>query len=114
MDHIDTMKIDYHLSYYRGACHQISLGVDNPKEFARLEAVRDASLCAIALDANIISEIGNGKLDRANWEKAIAWIKRYEASQIDDQSWLDPNCMYDAVDEGLELSQFAQPAQPAR
>ena len=79
---IDTMKIDYHLSSYRGACHQISLGVDNPKEFARLEAVRDASLCAIALDANIISEIGNGKLDRANWEKAIAWIKRYEIAQL--------------------------------
>ena len=98
---IDTMKIDYHLSYYRGACHQISLGVDNPKEFARLEAVRDASLCAIALDANIISEIGNGKLDRANWEKAIAWIKRYEIA-----------------DQELELLQEfpkpAQLAQPAR
>ena len=95
---IDTMKIDYHLSYYRGACHQISLGVDNPKEFARLEAVRDASLCAIALDANIISEIGNGKLDRANWEKAIAWIKRYE---IADQEL------------GL-LQEFPKLAQPAK
>ena len=95
---IDTMKIDYHLSYYRGACHQISLGVDNPKEFARLEAVRDASLCAIALDANIISEIGNGKLDRANWEKAIAWIKRYEIT-----------------DQELELLQeFPKPAQFAK
>ena len=101
---IDTMKIDYHLSYYRGACHQISLGVDNPKEFARLEAVRDASLCAIALDANIISEIGNGKLDRANWEKAIAWIKRYE---IADQE-------LGLLQEFPKLAQPAQFAQPAK
>ena len=101
---IDTMKIDYHLSYYRGACHQISLGVDNPKEFARLEAVRDASLCAIALDANIISEIGNGKLDRANWEKAIAWIKRYE---IADQE-------LELFQEFPKLAQPAQFAQPAK
>lgn len=98
MSHIDTLKIDYHLSYYRSACHQLCEGIDNPKEFARLEAIRDASLCAIALDANIISEIGNGKLDRANWEKAIAWINQYEIA-----------------DQELELSQeFPTLAQLAR
>lgn len=79
---MDTIKIDYHLSHYRAACHQLSVGIASPRESARLEAIRDASLCAIALEANIITMIGNGELPRDEWGKAIAFIKYYEASQI--------------------------------
>lgn len=75
---MDTIKIDYHLSHYRAACHQLSVGIASPRESARLEAIRDASLCAIALEANIISEIGNGDLTRDEWGKTISWIKQYQ------------------------------------
>lgn len=75
---MDTIKIDYHLSHYRAACHQLSVGIASPRESARLEAIRDASLCAIALEANIISEIGNGELPRGEWGKTISWIKQYQ------------------------------------
>ena len=98
---MDTIKIDYHLSHYNNASAQLVKGINDPKEFARVSAIRKASLLAIALEANIITMIGSGELNRAEWGKAIAFIKYYQASQIDDQSWLDPNCMYDAVDEGL-------------
>lgn len=100
---MDTIKIDYHLSHYKTASGQLVKGINDPKEFARIHAIREASLLAIALEANIISEIGNGDLTRDEWGKAIAFIKAHEASQIaeDDQSWLDPSCMYDSVDEGL-------------
>lgn len=91
--------IDYHLSYYRTACHQLTEGIEDPKEFARVEDIKDAALCAIALEVGIITEIGSGKLDRQHWEKAIAFIKRYEEGDIQDV--LDPNWMYDALDEGL-------------
>jgi hypothetical protein len=74
--------IDYHLSCYRVACHQLTDGIEDPKEFARVEASRDAALCAIALEAEIIQEIGSGKLDRGNWEKTISFIHRYEASEL--------------------------------
>lgn len=96
---MDTIKIDYHLSHYKTASDQLVKGINDPKDFARVYAIREASLLAIALEANIITEIGNGKLNHEEWGKAIAFIKYYQASQIDDQSWLDPNCMYDAVDE---------------
>jgi hypothetical protein len=79
---MDSMKIDYHLSHYRAACHQLSEGIAAPKEFARIATIRDASLCAIALEANLITEIGNSKLNREDWSKAIAFIKYYEASQL--------------------------------
>ena len=98
---MDTIKIDYHLSHYNTASAQLVEGINDPKEFARISAIRKASLLAIALEANIITMIGSGELNRAEWGKAIAFIKYYQASQIDDQSWLDPNSMYDAVDEGL-------------
>ena len=75
---MDTIKIDYHLSHYRAACHQLSVGIASPRESARLEAIRDASLCAIALEANIISEIGSGQIARGDWEKTISWIKQYQ------------------------------------
>ena len=75
---MDSMKIDYHLSYYRAASHQLSEGIADPKEFTRVEAIRDAALCAIALEAEIIQEIGSGKLDRQQWEKTISFIHRYE------------------------------------
>lgn len=95
------IKIDYHLSHYNTASLQLVAGINDPKEFARISAIRKASLLAIALEANIITMIGSGKLNRAEWGKAIAFISYYQASQIGDQSWLDPNCMYDAVDAGL-------------
>ncbi|WP_190400331.1 hypothetical protein [Pseudanabaena sp. FACHB-1998] len=77
------MTIDYHLSYYRVACHQLTQGIADPKEFARVEAIKDAALCAIALEADIIREIGSGKLDRPCWEKAIAFIHRYEQADLE-------------------------------
>jgi len=98
---MDTIKIDYHLSHYNTALLQIAAGINDPKEFARISAIWKASLLAIALEANIITMIGSGELNLDEWGKAIAFIKYYQASQIDDQSWLDPNSMYDAVDEGL-------------
>jgi len=98
---MDTIKIDYHLSHYNTASLQLVAGINDPKEFARISAIRKASLLAIALEANIITMIGSSELNRAEWGKAIAFIMYYQASQIGDQSWLDPNSMYDAVDEGL-------------
>ena len=80
------LAIDYHLSYYRVACHQLTEGIDDPKEFARVETVKDASLCAIALEAGIITEIGSGKLDRADWEKAIAFIHDYEKANKEEET----------------------------
>lgn len=81
------LAIDYHLSYYRTACHHLTEGIADPKEFARVETIKDASLCAIALEAGIITEIGSGKLDRPDWEKAIAFIHRYEQDEvIEDES----------------------------
>lgn len=74
------LAIDYHLSYYRVASRQLTEGIADPKEFARVEAIKDAALCAIALESGIIQEIGSGKLERPIWEKAIAFIKRYEIS----------------------------------
>jgi hypothetical protein len=76
------MAIDYHLSYYRVACKQLTEGIADPKEFARVEAIKDAALCAIALEAGIIQEIGSGKLDRQYWERSIAFINRYEQAEI--------------------------------
>ena len=78
---MDTIKIDHHLSHYRAACHQLSVGIASPRESARLEAIRDASLCAIALEANIITMIGSGKLTRDEWGKTISWIKQYQLAQ---------------------------------
>ena len=79
---MDTIKIDYHLSHYNTASVQLVEGINDPKEFARVSAIRKASLLAIALEANIITMIGSGELNRAEWGKAIAFIKYYEASQI--------------------------------
>ena len=101
---MDTIKIDYHLSHYNTTSLQLVAGINDPKEFARISAIRKASLLAIALEASIITMIGSGELNPDEWGKAIAliaFIKYYQASQIDDQSWLDPNSMYDAVDEDL-------------
>ena len=98
---MDTIKIDYHLSHYNTASVQLVKGINDPKEFARVSTIRKASLLAIALEANIITMIGSGELNRDEWGKAIAFLKYYQASQIDDQSWLELDWMYDAVDEGL-------------
>ena len=78
----DYLAIDYHLSYYRVACRQLTEGIENPKEFARVESIRDAALCGIALEIGIVTEIGSGKLDRHLWEKAIAFIHRYEQAEV--------------------------------
>ena len=70
--------IDYHLSYYNTACKQLTEGIADPKEFKRVLAIKDAALCAIALEAGIIQEIGSGKLEGDEWKKAITFITRYE------------------------------------
>lgn len=96
---MDTLKIDYHLSYYRTASNLLSAGTLPPKEFERLENIRQAALIAIALEIGVITLIGNGNLSREEWEKTISFIKRYEEGDIQD--FLDANWMYDALDEGL-------------
>jgi len=96
---MDSLKIDYHLSYYRTASNLLSAGALPPKEFERLENIRQAALIAIALEIGVITVIGDGNLSREEWEKTIAFIKRYEEGDIQDV--LDPNWIYDALDEGL-------------
>ncbi len=34
---IDSLKIDYHLSYYRSSSDALVNGINNPQEFARQE-----------------------------------------------------------------------------
>ena len=79
---MDFIKIDYHLSYYRSATRRLSQGVDSSHEFARLDAIRNASLLAIALEVGIIQEIGSGILTDEEWNKAIDFIRRYENQEI--------------------------------
>ena len=74
---IDSLKIDFHLSYYRSSSETLANGINDPKEFARLDCIRQSSLLAIAYEAEIIDRI-YGKLDYEDWQKAIAFIKRYE------------------------------------
>jgi hypothetical protein len=74
------MKIDYHLSHYRGATRALSNGVFPPKEMARIETIRDASLTAIALEFGVIQEIGSGKLSREPWLRTLQLIRDYEVS----------------------------------
>ena len=75
---MDTIKIDYHLSRYNAASAQLVKGINDPKEFARISAIRKASLLAIALEINAITMIGNGDLTRDERGKAIAFIKAHE------------------------------------
>lgn len=79
---IDTLKIDYHLSYYTGSNYALSRGVDDPKEFARLDTIRKASLVAIALEIGVINAIGDADLSREEWEKTLSWISDYENREI--------------------------------
>lgn len=96
---MDAMQIDYHLSYYRTASNHLVAGTLPPEEFERLETIRQASLVAIALEIGVITTIRDGNLTREEWEKTIAFIRRYEHGDIQDM--LDPNWMYDLLDEGL-------------
>ena len=73
----DSLRIDYHLSYYRISTDALVKGVNDPKEFARLDCIRQASLLAIAFEAGIIDRI-YGNLNYEDWQKAIAFIKKYE------------------------------------
>lgn len=75
---INSLKIDYHLSYYRTSCHLLTQGIADPKELARQFAIRDAALCALALEIGLIQEVGNCQLPRPIWEKVIDFIHRYE------------------------------------
>jgi len=70
-------SIDYHLSHYQAACHQLLEGCD-PKDFERIYINKDAALCAIALEAGLISEIGNGKLAQSEIDHTVAWIRNYQ------------------------------------
>ena len=73
----DSLKIDYHLSYYRSSTDALASGNLDPKEFARLDCIRQASLLAIAFEVGIIDRI-YGNLNYEDWQKAIAFIKKYE------------------------------------
>lgn len=79
---IDTLKIDYHLSYYNAAANALVRGIDEPKEFARIDSIRKASLVAIALEVGVINAIGDADLSREEWEKTISWISDYENQEI--------------------------------
>ena len=74
---MDSLKIDYHLRYYRSSTNALAAGINDPKEFARQECIRQASLLAIAYETGIIDRI-YGELNFEDWQKAIAFIKRYE------------------------------------
>jgi hypothetical protein len=92
----------YHYTVFKSAGLALSApeGLD-PQEFQRLDAIREASRTAIALDAGIITEIpANGKLTGYPLTRTVQLIKRYEINdEIQDE--LDPNWMYDALDIGL-------------
>ncbi len=75
---MDSVKIDYHLSHYRSACHQLTQGILPPKEFARIDAIGKASLVAIALEIGVISEIRDACLTQKETEKTLTFIHRYE------------------------------------
>jgi hypothetical protein len=79
---MDSLKIDYHLSYYRSACHQLGIGVLPPKEFARIDAIRQASLVAIALEIGVIDEIGDARLKPMEHKATMAFIRRYENQEV--------------------------------
>lgn len=82
---MDCIKIDYHLSYYRTSCHLLTQGIADPKELARQLAIRDAALCALALEIGAIQEVGNCQLERSVWEKVITFIHRYEVYDRDPE-----------------------------
>jgi hypothetical protein len=75
---IDTLKINYHLSYYTTSTYALSMGVDDPKEFTRLDTIRKASLVAIALEIGVITAIGDAELSYEEWEKTISWVSDYQ------------------------------------
>ncbi|TYQ29440.1 hypothetical protein PseudUWO311_00650 [Pseudanabaena sp. UWO311] len=79
---IDTLKIDYHLSYYNAAASTLARGIDDPKEFARVDTIRKASFVAIALEIGVITAIGAADLSREEWERTISWISDYENKEI--------------------------------
>ncbi|MCY7331277.1 MAG: hypothetical protein LH649_01165 [Pseudanabaena sp. CAN_BIN31] len=79
---MDDLRIDYHLSYYRSATRRLSEGTESPHEFARFDAIRGAALLAIALEADIIQQIGSGVLSDEDWNKAIGFIERYQKQDI--------------------------------
>jgi hypothetical protein len=77
----EILAIDYHLSYYRAACQQLTEGIEDPEEFKRVLAIKDAALCSIALETGIIQEIGSGKLEGDEWKRTITFITRYEITE---------------------------------
>jgi hypothetical protein len=80
---MDNTKIDFHLMHYRSATSRLSEGTESRHEFARFDAIRGAALLAIALEASIIQEIGSGVLSDEDWNKAIAFIERYEKANME-------------------------------
>lgn len=75
---IDTLMIDYHLSHYNASASALARGIDCPKEFARIDASRKASLVAIALEIGVIDAIGDADLSREEWDLTLTFIHRYE------------------------------------
>jgi hypothetical protein len=79
---LDTIKIDYHLSHYNASANALVKGIDEPKEFARIDAIRKASLVAIALEIGVINAIGDADLSRDEWERTISWMSDYENQEL--------------------------------
>ena len=76
------LAIDYHLKNYNADANALVRGIDDPKEFARIDASRKASLVAIALEIGVITAIGDADLSREEWEKTIDWISKYQSQDI--------------------------------
>ena len=79
MNSITKRKIDFHLMHCRSASNALEAGIECPKEFQRQSDIRDAAMCAIALEAGIITDIGNAKLtDSQKWQ-LMGFISGYSS-----------------------------------
>jgi hypothetical protein len=82
VEHYDSLKIDYHLSYYRVARQKLREGIDDDKERQRQIVNRDAAVCAIALEIGLIQEVGNCHLPIPIWLKTLEFIGIYERAEV--------------------------------
>lgn len=74
-------SFDYHYAHFKCAGAALSKPLD-PKEFARIDAIREASITAIALEAGIIEKIPeNGRLTSQDFQTTMVLIRRYEIGQ---------------------------------
>lgn len=100
-----TTHFDFHYAKYKEAWRKLA----NPeglevRDFQRWDDIREASITAIALEAGIIELTpSDGRLSSSDYQKTLTMLRRYEIEQQEEeiQKSLDPNWMYDALDEGL-------------